>query len=432
MQDFIRETVLSGVDLYYIGTDKFKTGYMTVNLVTPLRQDTASLGAVLPSVLRRGTSTHPDMEQISAALDDLYGAQIEPLVYKRGEAQLIGFEAEFADDKYLPKDADVFEHVCDMTAQLLIYPATYNGRLREEYVKSERDNLIDEIRGIINDKQRYASNKMLEVMYPKEPYSVSRLGDEVRAKNITVYSLTKYYRDTLKSSKLEIFYSGSLDFERVKSGIISSFQSLPREGNYPEIITQSGKYDENAEIKRKNEYLPNVIQGKLAMGIRLGMGYKLVSLAALMVWNAAFGGSVTSKLFTNVRERLSLCYYASSQYDSKKGLVLVGSGIDKDKYEIAEAEILHQLDEMIKGNISEGELSNAKSAVISKLKRVMDSQRQARSYFTDMFTDGPFFTPEEMIELCGKVTVSDLTEIGKTIKCDTVYFVAGREGSENE
>lgn len=431
MQTFIRETILYGVELTYINTDKFKTGYLSACLNMPLKKATASKNAVLPFVLRRGTSTHTDMEQIAAALDELYGAKISPVVRKRGEAQLIGFSASFVDDNFIPEKADVFEKVSSLMAEMLLYPNTVNGRLKEEYVKSEKANLISEIKGIINNKQLYANNRLLQLMYKNEPYSINRLGSEAEAQKISVATLTKHYHDVLRSSRIEMFYCGSLPFARVKEALLSAFSALPRTELDDEIITEATDIPADREVKTMRETM-EIGQGKLAMGIRMGKNYHQMSYAAFIVFNAVYGGVLTSKLFTNVRERLSLCYYASSSADFLKGVMIVASGIDKEKYDEAVGEILAQLECMKAGEITEAELENAKLAIISQLQKVMDSQKSAESYFIDKFAAGVFFTPEEMIELVKKVTVSDLVKIGETVKTDTIYFLCGEEDKSDD
>ena len=78
MAQIIRTELFPGVWLRGVHTDKFKSSYLSVTLLAPLDPETASANALVPSVLRRGTAVHPDMESLSAALDELYGGAIEP------------------------------------------------------------------------------------------------------------------------------------------------------------------------------------------------------------------------------------------------------------------------------------------------------------------------------------------------------------------
>lgn len=430
MQDFSRELIFPGVTLTHIGTDKFKTGYLSVNLMAPLRKDTASKNAVLPRVLRRGTASCPDMKSISEKLDDLYGAAIEPSVRKRGECQIFGFVSSFIDDKYAP-GTGIFEKLTSLMAEMLIYPHTFHGRLSEEYVKGERENLINEIRSEINYKQAYCTRRMLENMFKDEPYSLSSLGTESEAEKISVATLTKHYREVIQTSPIEIFYSGSAEYKDVKMAVMSSFSALPRAESFSEIFTAGSKKKEQGEIKIIEEKMSDITQGKLSIGIRLGDNYRKQSLAVLSVFDAVFGGAVTSKLFTNVREKLSLCYYASSSYDFSKGVMIVGSGIDSKNFQVAKDEILLQFEKTKAGDITAAELENAKRKIKNDLMRVSDGQSSSEIYYIDRFSNGIFFSPEEMVMFVENVTVGDIVKLGESAFVDTVYFLSGKgDGDE--
>ena len=104
-----RTEIMPGVFLTYLPADKFKTGYLSAQFVTPLAKETASMNALLPAVLHRGTMGCPDMERLSAAMDRLYGAQIDPTVRKKGERQCVGFVAGFIDDSFAPRRDRILE-----------------------------------------------------------------------------------------------------------------------------------------------------------------------------------------------------------------------------------------------------------------------------------------------------------------------------------
>ncbi len=173
----------------------------------------------------------------------------------------------------------------------------------------------------------------------------------------------------------------------------------------------------------------DVVQGKLAVGFRLGTTMQHPNYAAIRLFNAVYGGSVTSKLFVNVRERLSLCYFASSVTDFNKGIMYVVSGIEFDKYQAALDEILAQLDKCSKGEISEKEITDAKRYVMTVMKEVSDSQYQLENYYFSQPDTEIVCTPEETAALVEQVTGEELIEIAKSIELDTVYFLEGKGGT---
>ena len=420
------ELILPNVVLTCLQTTKFKTGCLSINLLTPLNRETASKNALIPLVLCRGTASLPDMAAINSRLDSLYGARIKPLVRKKGEVQVIGLYADFADEAFIPEGNQILEQVTAQVGEMLLMPKTHGGLFVREYVESERDKLLELIRGRINEKRSYSIQRLLELMCAMEDYSTDKLGTEAEAENITPADLTHHYHTILASSPIEIFYCGSAAPDRVKSALVSALSALPRSNEEPEIGTDI-RMNSLEEKPRYFEDEMQVTQGKLAIGFRLGECMEDPNTAAIKVFNAVYGGSVTSKLFMNVREKLSLCYFASSWVDLHKGIMGVSSGIEFDKYDAALSEILAQLDSVRRGEFTEEELSAAKSSVASDYRTIEDSPIALEDYYLNQALIGPDCTPSELAALAEEITAGEVAEIAKGIECDAVYFLRGQK-----
>ena len=425
----VRCELIPGVWLTALRSDKFKTGCLSINLLTQLNRETAALNAVLPFVLRRGTRYHPDMETIAAELDSLYGTGIEPIVRKIGEIQCIGFYASFPDEKYLPQGSDVFEKAANLACELLLAPSTRGGLLIPAYVESEKEKLLDLIRSRVNDKRSYAKLRLIEQMCCYEDYAVSRFGTEDVAEGIYYQKLTKYYHSLISTSPVEIFYCGSMDGTKV-GGILSDALSGMTRGEINYDIGTDIRMNAVEDTVRSFTDEMAVTQGKLVLGFRLGECMEEPDIAAIYVFNAVYGSGVTSKLFMNVREKLSLCYYASSAADTHKGVMLVSSGVDFDKADAAKAEILAQLDAVKKGEITDAELDAAKRSVASDLRACLDSQGELEGFYLANTLDGLEFSPDELAELVNEVERDDVIAIANSVVLDAEYFLQG--GGEDD
>ena len=227
--EMTRTKLAEGVYLTYLPARKFKTSLLSAQFAVPIRQETASAYALLPAVLRRGTVTYPDMGSLSARLDRLYGARIDYTVRKKGENQCVGFVASFIDDSFAPGGEKLLEPVADLLGELICDPATERGRFVPAYFESEKTNLIDAIRSLINDKRDYADSRLLWEMCAGEPYGISRLGSEETAEKLQLRKLYAQYGQLIATSRLELFYSGSADENRVVRALRSAFSTLPRE-----------------------------------------------------------------------------------------------------------------------------------------------------------------------------------------------------------
>lgn len=426
MQEVLRKKIMPDTHLTCVKTDKFKTCSLSINLITPLDKDAASKNALLPRVLLRGTASHPDMSLISAALDELYGARIVPLIRKKGENHCIGFLADFIDDDFVPKGENILEKVTALLGEVLLSPTTRGGLLCADFVEGEKKNLIDEIRAGINDKRSYAIDRLFELMCDKELFGIHRFGDETHAGEITPMALTRHYQHLITGARVEIFYCGSHDAARVEAAVMAGLSALPRTGPVMSVTTDVRLHPDTKEPRVFTDRL-DVNQGKLSVGFRLGKSMLSPNYAALMVFNAAFGGSVTSKLFLNVRERLSLCYYASSLIEKHKGLMAVYSGVEFDKFEEALNEILSQLDSIRKGDISEWELLSAKRYVITSIKSAMDKPSGLEDMFFDQTIASIKITPDELAALADGVTAAEISDIASGIELDSIYYLSGLE-----
>jgi len=420
-----------GISLTCINTDKFKSGCVTVNILCRLSRETAAANALLPRVLRRGSEKLPDMESISAALDDLYGVRIEPVIRKKGELHCIGFYSDFPDDRYIPDGESVLEKAIHTTGELLLSPVLQDGKLRSDYIESEKSNLIDDIRASINDKHGYAIDRLLEEMCCDEVYGISRLGSENEALAISSESLTAHYSDVVRNSRIEIFYCGSASPGRVTTAVEAAFTELPARKNTEVPDTNIIYYPVTETPRRFTENL-DVTQGKLTVGFRMGDAMKEPDYPALMLFNALYGGSVSSKLFLNVREKLSLCYYASSMVDKHKGVMLVSSGVEFSKFTAALDEILVQLESVKTGDISEWEFTSAKRYVITSIKSALDRLNGLEELYFDSILASVRYDPACLSDLVDAVTIERVIGSASGIKTDSVYMLSGLEDSGTE
>lgn len=421
-----RNQLLPGVFLTSVHTKKFKSSLLSMTLLTPLKGETAAVNALIPHILRRGSQAHPDMQSLAAALDQLYGGAVEPTVRKRGEIQCVGFVGSFLDDAYALDHSSVLSQAAALMGELLLRPYTRDGAFCPDYTRQEKANLVDRIRAEINDKRQYAVSRLVEEMCAGEPYGVGRMGREADVEAITPLSAWEQYRWLLAHARLELYYCGSEAPERVCQILEKALSGLPREGGYEIpgtiVIPAAGT------VRQVTESL-DVAQGKLTMGFRTG-GITAASpeYPALMLCNALFGGTTTAKLFLNVREKLSLCYYASSSLDRYKGAMLVSSGVEFSHKQRAEDEIMAQLEACRRGELEAWEVDGARRYTVSALLTIPDSQGRQEDWWLSQAVAGLAQGPEELARAVESVSVEAAVRAARALSLDTVYFLKGTEG----
>ena len=416
----IRKELMEGVSLTYLPARKFKTGLLSAHFLTPLDRGSAAVRALLPAVLRRGTVGSPDMGAISARLDRLYGAELDYTVRKKGECQCVGFVGSFIDDAYALGGEKLLEPVAELLGEMILAPVTRSGRFLPDYVESERDNLADAIRSIRNDKRDWADLRLLQELCTGEAYGVSRLGDEKSVEKTSPQKLYAEYRRLVASAPMELFYCGSAELSRVEDALLNALSALPRQGVAPVPVTEHHRPRQETRVVREGM---DVTQGKL------GMGFSCTSddESALLLGNLLFGGSSNSKLFLNVREKLSLCYYASSLYHRQKGLITVSSGVEFADFQPAYEEILSQLQALRQGQLEPWELDAAKGVLRSAYAAMEDSQGRLENFWLGQAIEGRSDSPEDLSQEMEETSAERIFRAMETVKLDTVYYLERKE-----
>lgn len=415
-----RTEILPGVYLTAVQSDKFKTGCFSLNLLRPMKKEEAAANALIPSVLLRGSETCPDIASISAKLDELYGASVGTLVRKKGEVQLVGFYCDYVQDEYV--DEPVFAPVMAFLAELLLHPRLENGAFPEAVVDSEKLNLENAMLSRINDKRTYAASQLIRTMCAGQPYGIPRIGEPDDLKNITAKSLYAHYRDLLATSRVELFYMGSLSPAAVTKVLQAALAELPR----AEVFVPVGTTPAPAArpVQEKTERL-DVTQGKLSLGFFTDITAKDPRYPALVLAATVFGGGATSKLFTNVREKMSLCYYASASFEKFKGVLSVSSGVEFSKLETAKTEILRQLEACKAGDITDDELESARGYLVSDLKIAMDSPGRLDDYYMGQILLEQDGTMEDLASAIARVTKQEAADAIQALRLDTIYALEG-------
>ena len=416
----IRMTLAEGIRLTCLPSRKFKTGILSAQFITPLRRDTASLGALIPSVLRRGTTKSPGMGELARRLDTLYGARIDPAVRKIGERQCAGFVASFIDEAFTPGNEKLLEPVVDLISELLLDPATWHGRFQPAWFESEKANLMDAVRGMINDKREWAGYRLLSEMCRREPYGVPRLGDEKSVSRLGPVRTFRRYRDLLASGRMEWIYCGSAEPERVRDLLRSALSAMPRENMA--ALPSMARHRPRRQVREVTDHM-DVTQGKLGMGFACAGD----DVTAFLMGNMIFGGGSNSKLFLNVREKLSLCYYASSIFHRQKRLITVSSGIEFENYERTRDEILKQLKAVQDGKIEDWEFEAARSALLHAYASMGDAQSRLENFYLNQAVLDLNETPEELAENVKNITPERVQEAMSGVNLDTIYFLRDNE-----
>lgn len=416
-----RTALKQGVSLTYIPCDKFTGNFFSVHFLMPLSRENAAAYSLLAKVLKRGSRLYPTQELIAKRSEELYAARVVPGTLKLGEVQSFFVSSTCLDNSYAFDGMDIGTETFALLSSVLKDPYLENGVFSATVLAREKRSLCDRIRSRINNKETYALRRCQQIMCENEPYRFLLDGDVEDVEKITATRLFEIYNDILANARVEMFYIGRESFDAVQARAGALCDSLKPRSDAPlsaEIIRGC------ANVRHVCESA-NAVQGKLVMGFRTAVVGDEEDADALMLFDTVFGASPISKLFMNVRERMSLCYYCSSKCDMNKGVMFVAAGIENENAKVTEQEILHQLSECAAGNVDEKELSYAKKAIRDTLLSLADSPAGLEGWYLSQAVRKSVRTPEEVLAHVEKLTVEDVSRVAARITLDTVYFLSG-------
>ncbi len=417
-----------GIKLHTINTNKFKTNLIAMFLSIPLTRENVTKNALLTSILRRGCQKYKTQEEISKRLEEMYGAEFNCGLDKLGKNHVLKFYVESINDEFLPEmKENMLKQSIEILSEIVFNPLTENNGFNEEYTNQEKENVKQIIEAKKDNKARYALFRCVEEMFKDKPEGLYKYGYVEDLENINAKNLYEYYKELIDSCKIDIFVSGKLENTNIE-------QLVEQDENIAKLKEREPKFninkpEEKAPMQQANnvEEKLDVTQGKLVIGYDVEASKQEIENEKFryigMLYNAILGGTATSKLFQNVREKASLAYTASSSFSYYTGNIFVNAGIEIENFEKATDIIKDQIEAMKQGDFSDEDIENARKVIISNIEGISDEQDTEIIYFLGQELSGRNVSLKQYAEFVQDVNKNEIEDFAKKININTVYFL---------
>lgn len=419
MSDFIRRDICEGVAFSSVNDDRFKISRLGASLVVPLDKKNAAANSLTASILTRSCKKYPDFTIFGKKLKSLYDASVYTSVSKLGGYQIINFYAKGLDDKYTLYNESLSAELAELLCSVIFDPNLSDGLFPKEDVEQERRLLLDDIDTDFNDKRVYAKKRCIEKMFVNHPFSISEDGTKEDVQALTNDDLYSAWKNLIHNSRVELTMLGAADPEKAFEGFRSNFENKPRSVKkleFPDVVP--------SEVRRYAE-TEEVTQSKLVMGLRCPYPKTNLERNVNSLMSAVLGGTTTSKLFVNVREKKGLCYYCFSTVNNYQGAMFIESGVETANIEKAEKAVIEQLDELQNGIITDEEIFFAKLALKNAFISALDNLSVMQTGYINGVVGGNGFSPLESAKMIESITKEQIVEAAKKVKLDTVFSLIG-------
>lgn len=414
--------IKEGITLHIINTNKFKTNMISIFLTKKLTRENVTKEALIPAVLRLGTDNIKTQKEINKKLEEMYGANFNCGIEKRGDNHVLKFYIESICDEFSLNNEKVLKESLDLLMDIVFNPLTEDEAFCKKYVEGEKENLKRIIESKIDNKANYAYTRCIEEMYKNEAYELYEYGYIEDLENINEKNLYEYYKQFLNECKIDIFISGNItNEEKIEDEINNNNKIANIEDRTPDFIKDSKSDLIQTEKVKEVEEKMNIVQGKVVIGMSVK---KNLPEEYINMYNAILGGGANSKLFQNVREKASLAYTAGSRYLKTKNNIIIRCGIEKSNYKKAIEIIKKQLEDMQKGDFSEEYILDAKELLIASLNKIEDEQASEISYYMTQELSENKNNIEETIEKITNVNKQNIIEVANNTAINTIYFLS--------
>jgi len=413
-----RKEIANGVFLSRLTDARFKKNRVSVCFLNQLDRESVSVKAVVPKILTNSCRRYPDLRSLNARLSALYAARLTESDTNMGDTGCVSVEITVVDDRYALDGESILEEGINILLDCVLDPLLENNAaFKPSVVETEKQSVIDLILAELNEKREYAIKRAIEVLCEGEPFACRATVEAVG--EVTPESAYAAYINMLETSRIEIFCVGCNDFINAEKTLTEAFKPVKRAGMddchssisrlKAETVTQTDKMDVN--------------QSKMVIGFKTDSG----DIDATTLMTKIYGGSATSKLFENVREKMSLCYYCWAKYNYCKGTLIAESGVETANIEKAKSEIMNQLDIIKKGGFTDEEVLHARLSLRNDLKSLNDRLSGIGTWYLIRIYVCDIVTPEAMIERYSSVTRERIIKAAESVKLDTVYILTGEQ-----
>ncbi len=423
--NYIKKEIKDGVNLHLIINDNFKTDYVVFFLTVPLEKETVTQNALIPNVLKSGCQKYPNYKKIVEELEMMYGAEFDCGVDKEGDNLIIKFFINSINDSFLPEKNNNIEKSLKILTEIIFNPLIENDKFKEEYINIEKQNLELLINSQKDDKDEYAFERCINIMYKDSGFGLSKYGKIVDLEKINSENLYKHYKQLIDTAKIDIFISGNFEKEKITSEVetnelIQKIKERKEKININHFKKEIKNKIENPEVKQEKM---EITQGKLVIGLDiLPNNFEDFRFIALL-YNAIYGDGVNSKLFQIVREKESLAYTAKSMYIPKKNNIFIRCGIEIEKYEKTLELSKRLLEEMKNGEFTDDDFEKAKKYILAGINSIEAEQDTQIIYLFGQELSKLPLTVEEYREKIISIKKEEIIEFAKSIQINTIYFL---------
>ncbi|MBQ5326066.1 MAG: insulinase family protein [Oscillospiraceae bacterium] len=409
-----REPVAPNTHITVLKNEKFKRNRISINFIMPNDRKKATMYALLPGILERAYEDYPDMQTFSRKLNRMYAAQLSVGNAVIGANRCLRFTVQGIKNEYCINGEDLLAQLCDVLLGVIFRPCLEDGAFVADWLEVEKFKLREDIEGEINDKRGYCVKNARRKFFGNDINGVERMGYLDEIDGITPAQLYNCYKEMLEQAVVEIFITAN-NPDSAKEKLAKAFSGRQAASHILPVT---------AVLVKETEFFSesmDTTQGKVCLLYTTERLLTEDERYHMLVASALYGGTASSRLFKNVREKQSLCYYCAAGFNGFTSSMSVDSGVEHHNTQRTIDAVQAELKNMINGEITDEEINQIKLIIVNSLKSNYDGLHGLEAWYLNEAVRGTAFTPEMVMERVEAVTAEDIKNVLSLLKLNVVY-----------
>ncbi|OGN02191.1 MAG: hypothetical protein A2655_02615 [Candidatus Yanofskybacteria bacterium RIFCSPHIGHO2_01_FULL_43_42] len=387
----------SGLRLVVIPMESTKTATVLVMVGTGSKYETKEINGIshfLEHMMFKGTEKRPGKLDIATELDGI-GAEYNAFTGK----EYTGYYAKASVKK--------IDTVMDVVFDIFL-----NSKLDEKEINIERGVIIEELNMYRDMPQRYVGDLFEQLLYGDQPAGWDIGGEKETILKLKRDEFVNYFDTHYIAPKTVVAIAGNVDPEAIKSKVETYFKN----------IRQGEEFGKPAVVEKQDE--PKILlhdkktdQTHFILGVRAYDKFNEKKYP-LGIMSLVLGGGMSSRLFSEVRDKRGLAYYigAGGESYTDSGFFMVKAGVNNQKTVEALEVIMAELRKVKKEGITSQELQRAKDQMEGSMALGLEhSDAIAETYAESLLFHNKILTPEEELDKMKKVTLDEILAIASEI-----------------
>ncbi len=355
---------------------------------------TSGLSHFLEHMFFKGTEKRPNTLVLSAELDSI-GAEFNAFTSK----EYTGY--------YVKTPKNKIGVAVDVLSDMLT-----GSKFDSEEIEREKGVIIEEMNMYEDNPRMHIEDVFESCLYNDSPAGWDTIGFKENILGFKREDFIKYFNSQYGTKSMAIFLAGNFSEKEIKKTLEDGFFKVPK-----------NNYKNKVKVIEKQNKPTLKIKKKKTDQITLSLGFRAFPAnhkdeTALKLLSIILGGSMSSRLFIELRERRGLAYFvrASTEFYSDSGYIVVSAGVPKIKLEESLQVILSEYQKLKEELVDPKELKRAKDLLAGKIIVGMEGTDDFTSWYGQQFiTRNKFLSPEETLKNFKKVSAQDIQRVAKKL-----------------